>query len=57
MVDRKKIEVSTLIEIIYELYKKDLKTGKSREDVFKQTVGKSADQKSQTFHQAAFDYR
>jgi hypothetical protein len=57
MADRKKIEASDLIEIIYELYRKDIKAGKLREEVFKQPVGKSANQNSLTFHQAAFDYR
>jgi hypothetical protein len=57
MVDRKKIEVDALIEIVYDLYLKDLKAGKLKEEVLKQPVGKSADQKSLTFHQVAFDYR
>jgi hypothetical protein len=57
MVDRKKIEVDALIEIVYDLYVKDLKDGKLKEEVLKQPVGKSADQKSLTFQQVAFDYR
>jgi len=53
MIDQKDspIEISTLLEIIYELYREDIKGGKLREDLFKdckQVVEKSAT-KSQTF--------
>jgi len=53
------IEVSTLLEIIYELYREDIKRGKIRDEIFKeckQAVGKSATE-SQTFHQTAFIYK
>ena len=53
-----KIDISTLQEIIYELYKEDVKRGKLRKDLFRdyeKSVGKSAPQ-SQTFHQTTFNY-
>ena len=54
-----KIQISPLFEMIYEVYRKDIKTDKLRDDIFKdyeQAVGKSAT-RGQTFHQTAFDYR
>lgn len=58
MQDKEEINISTILEIIYELYKEDIKKGKLRIDIFKdkQSGGKSATQ-SQTFHQTAFDYK
>ncbi len=49
------VEPYTLLEIIYEIYKKDVKGGKLRYDFQMgeaQFVGKSAT-KRQTFHQTA----
>jgi len=46
MEDREKeIQINSLLEIIYELYREDVKRGKLRDDIFrdyKQVVGKSA---------------
>jgi len=54
MKDREKdIQINSLLEIMYELYKEDVKRGKLRDDIFRdynQAVGKSAT-KSQTFQQ------
>ena len=33
--DENNIEVSTLLDIIYELFKEDVKRGKLKEDLFK----------------------
>jgi len=52
------VSINTLIEIIYELYLKDLKNGKLNYELFdrnKQSVGKSSTE-SQTFHQTTFIY-
>ena len=53
-----KIQLSPLLEMIYEIFREDIKKGKLRIDAFKdmQAVGKSTT-KSQTFHQPAIDYR
>jgi hypothetical protein len=51
MKEEKNIEITPLLEIIYDLYKEDVKGGKLRKDLFKgcrQVVEKSAPQ-SQTF--------
>ena len=52
------IQISPLLEMIYEVYRKDIKMGKLRVDIFKdsQAVGKSA-AKGQTFHQPVFSYK
>jgi len=55
---KEEIQINTLLEIIYELYRKDIKKGKTRDEMFKgfeQAVGKSAT-KAKTFQQSAFDY-
>ena len=54
----KKIQLNPLFEMIYEIFKQDLKKGKLRTHTFKdmQAVGKSA-QKAKTFHQPAFMFR
>jgi len=47
------IQINPLLEIIYELYREDVKRGKLRDDIlrdYNQAVGKSAT-KSQTFQQ------
>jgi hypothetical protein len=49
----KHIKIKTLLEIIYELYREDVKHGKLRDEIFRdynKAVGKSAI-KSQTFQQ------
>jgi len=54
MLDKDKIQINILIEIVYELYKKDQQAGKLRDKLFTsdgQAVGKSAP-KSQTFQQS-----
>jgi len=53
-----KIQLSPLLEMIYEIFKEDIKKGKLRTDTFKgmQAVGKSAI-KAKTFHQPAIDFR
>lgn len=53
-----KIQISPLFEMIYQVYREDIKKGKLRIDTFKdkQAVGKSATN-GQTFHQSAFDYK
>jgi len=60
MEDREKeIQINSLLEIIYELYREDVKRGKLRDDIFrdyKQVVGKSAT-KSQTFQQPEFSFK
>lgn len=53
------IKINTLLEIIYELYREDIRKGKIRDEIFKgykKVVGKSATE-SQTFHQTAFKYK
>lgn len=42
---KEEIQINTLLEIIYELYREDVRKGKIRDEIFKghkQTVGKSA---------------
>ena len=54
-----KIQISPLLDMIYEIYRQDIRKGILRDDIFKdyeQAVGKSAT-KGQTFHQTAFDYK
>ena len=53
-----KIQISSLLEMIYQIYRQDIKKGKLRIDTFNdmQAVGKSA-QKAKTFHQPAFMFR
>jgi len=56
--EENKTEISILLEIIYEMYKEDIKRGKIRDEIFKeckQDVGKSAT-KAKTFHQTVFKY-
>ena len=53
--EESKIEITPLLEIIYELYKEDIKGGKLKVDLYggdEQVVGKSAAGR-QTFHQPA----
>ena len=55
MADREeKIKIDPLLEMIYEIYKEDIRGGKLRAD--EQFVEKSAS-KSQTFHQTALIFR
>jgi len=57
--EENKTEISTLLEIIYEMYKEDIKKGKLRDDTFKeyqQSVGKSA-RKAKTFQQTEFIFK
>ena len=53
-----KIQISSLLEMIYQIYRQDIKKGKLRIDIFKnrQAVGKSA-KKAKTFHQPALMFR
>jgi hypothetical protein len=50
-----KIQISPLLEMIYEIYRQDIRKGVLRDDIFKdyeQAVGKSATE-GKTFHQTA----
>ena len=53
-----KIQISPLLEMIYQIYRQDIKKGKLRIDTFNdmQAVGKSAI-KAKTFHQPALMFR
>lgn len=60
MADREeKIKIDPLLDMIYEIYKEDIRGGKLRVDLFEscgQVVGKSATQ-SQTFQQPEFLFK